>query len=132
VLASRVWPVLQSKYCLVPRGDMPDSGRLYDAMACECIPILISDRFHGAFADVVNYSAFSLRVPEARFVADPIGSLRSVTAGADVGALRRALKSEGSRVLWLHRRSRLPSLVTEALHASEDRTRRLTLLTSWQ
>ena len=75
--------MLQSQYCLVPRGDMPDSGRLYDALACECIPIIISDRFKGSFADVLNYSRFSLRVTEASF-SRPL-SLASLPTSASVG-----------------------------------------------
>lgn len=43
-------------YCQVPAGDTPTSSRLYDAIACDCIPVVISDDIspHLAFREQVS------------------------------------------------------------------------------
>jgi len=120
-----------STFCLVPRGDTPDSSRLYDAIACGCIPIIISDRFHGAFPDAIDYARFTLRVTERDFLADPVGSLRRLTQNVNVTAFQSAMISEGVRVLYLHPHSRLSELLTGALTASHARAMKLTHYTSW-
>ena len=110
--------MLRAAFCLVPHGDTPDSSRLYDAIACGCVPILISDAWQGAFAASIDYASFALRIRERHFLADPRGALLNVTRGARLEALRRALAAEGSRVLYLHERSELRALVARVLGTS--------------
>lgn len=127
--------MLQSRFCLVPRGDMPDSGRLYDSMACGCIPVIISDRFRGAFADVVNYERFSLRISEQAFLADPVNSVGNLTrllTRERERKMRHLLDVEGAAVLWHHERSAITSLIRDAIGASQARAMSLTMLSSWQ
>lgn len=124
----------RSRFCLVPRGDTPDSSRLYDAMACGCIPIIVSDKFRGAFADVVDYSRFSLRISEEEMNAKPADALRAAVqqiTPAREHRMRTALRTHGASVLWLHPASALTSLVSEAILANDARAARLTQLTSW-
>ena len=83
----------RAKYCLVPRGDTPSSSRFYDAVACGCVPVVISDAFELAFAPPpstehgserdsssnsgwpLDYSSAVIRVPEAEFVRAPVEAL---------------------------------------------------------
>ncbi|KAJ7563035.1 hypothetical protein O6H91_03G094100 [Diphasiastrum complanatum] len=49
-----------SKFCLHPAGDTPSSCRLFDAIASNCIPVIISDFIELPFEDELNYKLFSL------------------------------------------------------------------------
>ena len=46
-----------------PYGDTASSSRLYDALACGCVPVIISDPFVGAFPHDVPYETFVGRTP---------------------------------------------------------------------
>uniref|UniRef100_A0A7N0V3D8 Exostosin GT47 domain-containing protein n=1 Tax=Kalanchoe fedtschenkoi TaxID=63787 RepID=A0A7N0V3D8_KALFE len=52
-----------SKFCLNIAGDTPSSNRLFDAIASQCIPVIISDEIELPFEDVLDYSEFSIFVP---------------------------------------------------------------------
>jgi Exostosin family len=55
----------ESTYCLVPRGHSGWTMRLFDAVACGCIPVIISDNQMLPFGDtLVDWSTFSIKVPE--------------------------------------------------------------------
>jgi hypothetical protein len=56
-----------SKYCFCPRGDDSSSGRLFDAVAAGCVPIIVSDALVVAFAGSVDWESFTLRLPECAF-----------------------------------------------------------------
>ena len=47
--------MLRSNFCLVPKGDTPTSARIYSAVACGCVPIIISNEFksHQPFPHVL-------------------------------------------------------------------------------
>ncbi|CAM8912696.1 unnamed protein product [Rhodiola kirilowii] len=51
-----------SKFCLNIAGDTPSSNRLFDAIASQCVPVIISDEIELPFEDVLDYSEFSLFV----------------------------------------------------------------------
>lgn len=63
----------RSLFCLVPRGDSPTTSRLYDSIACGCIPIVLSDDIgkHLAFPNRINYSSLLIQIKENDFVNDP-------------------------------------------------------------
>ena len=73
-LSSRYSPLgtaqgmLRSNFCLVPKGDTPTSSRLYTAVACGCVPILISNEIkaHQPFPHVLppNRHFWNLGVPQ--------------------------------------------------------------------
>lgn len=65
----------RSKFCLVIRGDTPSTHAFYDAVAADCIPVLVSDRWgtlaapfahgrHGVIQGGMDFSAFTVRIPE--------------------------------------------------------------------
>ena len=50
--------MLCSDYCLTPKGGTPTSSRFFSAIACGCVPLVISDdlAYHLPFLRQVNYS----------------------------------------------------------------------------
>merc|ERR1719356_83302 len=73
-----------AKFCLVMRGDTPSSHSFYDALAANCIPILVSDEWdqvagpfaqgqHGVLHGGLNTYMYTLQVSERRFFEDIAG-----------------------------------------------------------
>mmetsp|Transcript_41887 Transcript_41887/g.91360 ORF Transcript_41887/g.91360 Transcript_41887/m.91360 type:complete len:260 (-) Transcript_41887:58-837(-) len=71
----------KAKFCLVIRGDTPSSHMFYDALAANCIPVLISDRWddvavpfaHGRFGimrEGIDFSRFTVRIDEWTWLND--------------------------------------------------------------
>ena len=60
----------ESEFCLVPRGDTPSSGRLFAALQCGCVPLVLSTQLpqHLPFRADVNYSAFLGQISEHDFM----------------------------------------------------------------
>jgi hypothetical protein len=97
-------------FALVPAGDTPESSRFYDAIACGCIPVVISDKFRFAFSDRIDYSKFVIRVPVKEFLNSPATALFSRTSTLSpevIRGMQRAIYTEGGRVLFHHPRSEL-------------------------
>ena len=79
----------RAEFCLAPRGDTPSSGRLFAAMQCGCVPLVISTHLpqHLPFlGQGVNYPAFLGQIPEAHFLCNPQRAI-----GAAIAALRPQL-----------------------------------------
>ena len=53
-----------SVFCLAPRGQAAWSPRLDEAISAGCIPVIIADSYDAPFHDLLDYSAFSLRLDE--------------------------------------------------------------------
>lgn len=49
-----------SKFCLNIAGDTPSSNRLFDSIASNCVPVIISDDIELPFEDVIDYSEFCI------------------------------------------------------------------------
>lgn len=49
-----------SKFCLNIAGDTPSSNRLFDAIASNCVPVIISDEIELPYEDVLDYSQFCI------------------------------------------------------------------------
>ncbi|GAA5917161.1 hypothetical protein JCM8208_004855 [Rhodotorula glutinis] len=54
-----------SKFCLLPRGIPAWTTRTFEAIYSGCIPAFIVDRNMFPFQDVLDYSKFSVTIPEA-------------------------------------------------------------------
>ncbi|TNY22501.1 Proteophosphoglycan ppg4 [Rhodotorula diobovata] len=54
-----------SKFCLLPRGIPAWTTRTFEAIYSGCIPAFIVDRNSFPFQDVLDYSKFSVTIPEA-------------------------------------------------------------------
>eukprot|EP00045_Choanoeca_perplexa_P016802 m.231261 g.231261 ORF g.231261 m.231261 type:complete len:420 (+) comp17364_c0_seq4:104-1363(+) len=68
-----------SKYCLVIRGDDPHTSRFIDSLSAGCVPVIINDLFHlitAPFATHINYAAFAIFIPEAKWLASTEAALK--------------------------------------------------------
>ena len=70
--------LLRSKFGLVLPGITPMSYRLSETMACGTIPVIVSDFMVLPFQQLLNWSAFSVRLPEKLFSAALVDRLRAL------------------------------------------------------
>lgn len=54
----------RSLFCPVLKGDTPNSKRLFHALFCGCIPVIMSDKLQLPFQLSVNYTDVVVRFPE--------------------------------------------------------------------
>lgn len=57
--------MISSKFCFIVRGDTSSSRRLFTAIATGCIPVIISDWIMLPFAELIDYSKFTINFPES-------------------------------------------------------------------
>ena len=102
----------QSEFCLIPYGDTETTSRLYTAIAASCLPVVIANQLSGAFASLVPYDSFWLRVEQLSFVRAPplalLHRLRNVSA-AERGARRQAMARVRADLLYDAPTSRVAS-----------------------
>lgn len=55
---------LNSKFFLCPRGYGLNSFRLYEVMQLGCVPVVITDKFYLPWIDELDWSNFSVLIPE--------------------------------------------------------------------
>ncbi|KAL1503685.1 hypothetical protein AB1Y20_012158 [Prymnesium parvum] len=95
--------MLCSDLCLVPKGDTPTSSRFYSAIACGCVPLVISDdlKYHLPFARRVNYS-FVQYIRERDFMSDPARAVGTAVSRLQprLPALRAAMREAAPDLLF--------------------------------
>jgi len=82
-----------ARYCAVAAGDTPSTGRLYDAIACLCVPLIVVDDLELPFRKTRPFpdSGFGVRLPEAELFADPLAALTRIVQGGGWRAAQAAL-----------------------------------------
>lgn len=70
----------QSRFCPVASGDTPTTGRLFDAVSCGCVPIIVSDDIQLPFPETMPFptAVYGPRLLERVLVADPDPVLRKI------------------------------------------------------
>lgn len=73
-----------ARFCAIAAGDTPSTGRLYDSIACLCVPVILVDDLQLPFPRTrpLPPSSYGVRYPEADFLADPLGAARRILEGA--------------------------------------------------
>lgn len=54
-----IWHMKNSRYCLCPRGYEVNSPRVVEAIAYECVPVIVADNFVLPFMEVLNWDSFA-------------------------------------------------------------------------
>eukprot|EP00667_Euglena_gracilis_P008332 EG_transcript_8442 len=105
-MASRLFS--QATYCLAPRGDTPTTQRIFNALAAGCVPIIVSDGIRLPLDRLLNWTAFSLAIREAEFLAAPstaVAGLLAAVSPPRLKELRTNLALARPHLLWRAPRS---------------------------
>lgn len=130
---SQALEMARTHYCIVLHGDTLSSSRLYSAVSNDCVPVIISDGYNGAFDSwLVNWDAFTVRISEEDFSRDPAGTLNWVLTKYGLptepdskgAALLAKLRKAKPDVLWHMAGSRVARNI---LHTAWDFVRRYSL-----
>jgi hypothetical protein len=98
-----------SDFCLSPLGQMDgDSDRYLPAMLYGCVPVFTCDDEARPFDEVIDWEAFSIRLPRrasaaAHSAEDPVVGLHMLLDGISderLLSMRRAMSRAWPRVLW--------------------------------
>ena len=87
-------------FCFVPPGDNYVSARLYTAISQGCIPIIVSDKLHGAFHAWIPYEKFTFRIPQNNFSLDSLRFIVQSTPLQSIRAMQSVIKRVQDNVLW--------------------------------
>ena len=92
----------EATFCLAPAGDNFVSARFYTAIAAGCLPVVVGNRFTGAFPQQAMYDRFCIKVPHEAFIKEPASLLRMLRAmpAAEVAARQRAMAAHRADVLY--------------------------------
>ena len=65
--------MLDSTFCLIPRGDTPTTNRLFDAISAGCIPVIVSENIDLVlpFSTFLDWRQFSVRLPQDLVLSNP-------------------------------------------------------------
>ncbi|KAL7465678.1 hypothetical protein ACHAXS_006000 [Conticribra weissflogii] len=88
------YEIMNSKYCLVIRGDNPSSRSLYTSIRIGCLPVIISDSlpfYQPLFNTLLRYEDFAIMIDETSFLKDPSGTLNSAVTSLSEADLRGKL-----------------------------------------
>lgn len=76
-----------ARYCAIAAGDTPSTGRLYDAIACLCVPLILVDDLERPFplTRPLPTEALGLTLPEPELRAHPLQALERAIGGGELG-----------------------------------------------
>lgn len=101
---------MRSKFCFAIRAGGPGTRKFYDAVSALCIPVVVSDEWffvQATFTSFIDYSAFTIIIPEARWMSDLSGvvsELESMSA-TRLKQMFEALRNVRPLLLYLDRGS---------------------------
>lgn len=109
------------KFCLLLRCDGPAGSRFFDAVASDCIPVILSDSFKLAaapFVERLQYDAFTVTLGTAVFQRDPVAALDWVTRMPRFRYARMfaALQHAKRALVWTHPESLVHEYVVREAH----------------
>lgn len=87
-----------SRFCICPMGYEVNSPRIVEAIHYECVPVIIADNFVLPFEDVLDWSAFSVVVPEKE-----IPNLKKILKGisdSQYARMQSNVKKSQRHFLW--------------------------------
>jgi len=85
-----------SHFCLIPRGTSSWTNHLYEAFFAGCIPVILSDDFEVPFEDILDWSSFSIKWPEA----DVSMNLHNYLLATPLPELRRMKQLVDAHACW--------------------------------
>jgi hypothetical protein len=117
---------MDSRFCLIIRGDTPHSHALLRALKIGCIPVVVSD-YYPVYSPILkstlNLHDFCIFISERDFLRDPVGSmnvLRNLT-NAEIQEKIDAMAFAQKVALHDHPESLfVPAFVKEAVNAMEN------------
>ena len=97
--------MLGARFCLCPVGDVATpAGRLFDAIAAGCVPIIIGlvDRAALPLARQIDYGKFAAFVSRPAFMKDPAYAIEALYNRLEpqLPIMRRALADARHRLIW--------------------------------
>lgn len=96
--------MLAHEFCLVPRGDTPSSGRLFGALACRCVPLILSNKFseHFPYKSIGRYDKWTVTVGEGEFLREPKAAIERALAKARprLPNMRAAMDNAAAELLY--------------------------------
>lgn len=107
--------LLKSQFALCPAGWAPWSPRLFDAVAAGAIPVIIADNWNPPFADdFLDYSRFSIRVPQAK-----VWMLKQILLAITQDEIKR-LRAEMGKIYHYYVYSKKPFGQMDAIGAIQE------------
>lgn len=95
-----------SKFCLIICGDTPTSHAFTRAVSAACIPVIISDYFYVGVPFNVDFSLFSVVIPEQQYMIAPDITKQLVGFSDDfIQSKLEALKEAQPKLLYRHQNS---------------------------
>jgi hypothetical protein len=78
-------------FCLIPRGNTPWTSRLFNAILSICIPVILSDTVTLPFERLIDWTQFSIKLPEAWGTSRKLACALSQVTSKEVLQMQQAL-----------------------------------------
>lgn len=81
-----------SEFCLIARSDSHTTAAFFEAIAANCVPVVISDWFIFSFWWWIPYETFVIRVKEVDFLSNPNAVLNRIKASHNASMVQEMKK----------------------------------------